>query len=493
MHYVKSKFIYKLNGEKIIRKRKHMIKDDQIYQVLLRYNFALFRGDKCIADYMREHCNQFYSDICDAVDGDNSFLGVDFVNLLKDKLKELKEVCTSIPAILELNDKGYVKATYEASFKLFETMKPYFYTRYSWRENNGFYYRIRQGDFRIKDGQDSKAKKEQLFHIKKQLRNRVGAYRYSVAGYPCLYLASDRELAWFECGMPKQFSYCQMVVDEGNDNGLVLIDLSFRPIDLLSSVSCWLINARRQKKEDVNQIYQFLIRYIISYPIAAACSVQVKDRDNKFIEEYVFPQLFMQWIRESDEFDGVRYKSSLNTNLVRGMGAINIALPVKEYREDGLDKKLSEKISISDVGYLDINCDFKKYENVLKDIQNYINKIQMFIIEAPFSGTYMIELIEVCECVIKTYHALMEGNYQNNDLIFSYLDLLCEHARLLYTSRDVKIRECIDRTDEHHRSAIDVDELKEQFEEFHRLMEQILRKHTVFDFDFQNMGNYERI
>ena len=46
----------------------------------------------------------------------------------------------------------------------------------------------------------------------------------------------------------------------------------------------------------------------------------------------------MQWIRETDEFDGVRYKSSLNTSLVDGMGAINIALPVKEYRADGLDR-----------------------------------------------------------------------------------------------------------------------------------------------------------
>ena len=101
-----------------------MIKNDRIYQVLLKYNFDLFRGDKNIAEYMREYCNQFYCDICDAVKGDNSFLG-----------------------------------------------------------------------------EDSK-EKMQLFHIKKTLRNRVGAYRYSAVGSPCLYLASDRELAWFECGMP---------------------------------------------------------------------------------------------------------------------------------------------------------------------------------------------------------------------------------------------------------------------------------------------------
>ena len=40
-----------------------MIKDDRIYQVLLKYNFDLFRGNKNITEYMREHCNQFYCDI----------------------------------------------------------------------------------------------------------------------------------------------------------------------------------------------------------------------------------------------------------------------------------------------------------------------------------------------------------------------------------------------------------------------------------------------
>ena len=456
-----------------------MIKDDRIYQVLLKYNFDLFRGDKNITEYMREHCNQFYCDICDAVKGDNSFLGEDFVNLLKDELGELQDICLIIPEILELNDRGLIKATYEKGFQLFERMKPYFYTRYSWRENGGFYYRIRQGDFRIKAGEDSKEKKMQLFHIKTTLRNRVGAYRYSVAGSPCLYLASDRELAWFECGMPKQFSYCQMLIDEDNDNGLVLVDFSFRPVDVLSSITCWLLNARRQDKKDVDVYYKFLLRYIMIYPIAAACSVKVKDRNTKFVEEYVFPQLFMQWIRETDEFDGVRYKSSLNTNLVDGMGAINIALPVKEYRADGLDRRLAEKITVSDIGYLDVNSDFQKYNDILEKIKDYINGIQMFMNQVPFYGDYMIELTDVCKCVIKTYNALMEGNYQNSELIFSYLDLLYAHASLLYANRDFKIQECINKTEARHRQAIDEEKLKEQFEEFHQLMNQILHKKNL--------------
>lgn len=175
------------------------------------------------------------------------------------------------------------------------------------------------------------------------------------------------------------------------------------------------------------------------------------------------------------------------------MGAINIALPVKEYRADGLDKRLSEKITVSDIGYLDVNSDFQKYNDILEKIKDYINGIQMFMNKVPFYGDYMIELTDVCKCVIKTYNALMEGNYQNSELIFSYLDLLYDHASLLYANRDFKIQECINKTEARHRQAIDEEKLKEQFEEFHQLMNQILHKHAVFDFRFENMGNYENL
>lgn len=97
-----------------------MIKDDRIYQVLLKYNFDLFRGDKNITEYMREHCNQYYCDILDVVQGENSFLEEGFVNLLKGKLEELQDICSIIPEILELNDSGLIKATYEKGFQLFE-------------------------------------------------------------------------------------------------------------------------------------------------------------------------------------------------------------------------------------------------------------------------------------------------------------------------------------------------------------------------------------
>ncbi len=468
-----------------------MVKDDAIYQVLLKHDFDLFRGDKGIADYLADHLSGYYRDIVTAIGGSNPFLGEDFIHLLSAEIGKLKTACDEIPIILRAFDDGHIFDAYSKSHHLFDDLKPYLLSRYSWNENAGDFYRIRSGDFRIKDTAESKKKKAELFHIKKSLRNRIKAYRYSVAGYPCLYLASDRQLAWFECGMPKQFSYCHMAITENGENALRLVDFSWRPVDLLSSITIWILNARRQDVDDLEQIYNRLVKYIITYPIAAACSVKVKNRGSSFVEEYIFPQLFMHWIRESDDFDGVRYKSSLNSTLVRGMGAVNVALPIKKFREDGLDDRLTAKIGISDIGYLDVTDDFKRYKTALDEIRMFKDGLRVFIIELQYVGDYVIELIDMCECVIKTYTALMEGDYSNSELIFTYLDRLYEHADLIYKCREIRIKEYMEKARPEWHENIDIDIIKSHFEQFRVVMSKILEKNTTFLFAFENLGNDE--
>ena len=62
-----------------------MIKSDRVYQVLLNYDFNLFRGSKSIAEYLSEHLSQYYAEITTAVEGENDFLGDYFIQLLKEK------------------------------------------------------------------------------------------------------------------------------------------------------------------------------------------------------------------------------------------------------------------------------------------------------------------------------------------------------------------------------------------------------------------------
>ena len=229
-----------------------MIKGDSIYQVLLRYDFDLMRSNEGIAEYINDHLNNYYSDMNEAISKKNEFLGPTFIDMLKEKMPLLSELCKDIPSVLFDFDNGYIQKAYNDSVVLFDQLKPYLLQRLSKADYCGDYYRIRQGDFRITDPTQSKQQKMELFHIKKSLRNRIGAYRYSVAGYPCLYLASDSDLAWFECGMPKQFSYCKMRITEEGENALKLVDFSFRPVDTISAFNTWVLNARRQGKEETD-------------------------------------------------------------------------------------------------------------------------------------------------------------------------------------------------------------------------------------------------
>lgn len=476
----------------VLRRKNKMYMDDHIFKVIRNYNYDLFRGNSNVSTYLGNHFKLYMTDIENAIKEDNPFLGDDFVSILVARIPLLKKICNQIVIVSETYRNGKIKEAYDKAYCLFELMSPYYLPRFSWEGSSGCFYRIRQGEFRIKDGKDSKTQKAEMFHIKDDLRNLIGAYRYSVSGFPCLYLSSDRELAWFECGMPRQFSYCQMRIEEDGKNALRLIDFSNRPIDLLSSIHIWLLNASKDKNEQ-EKIYNYFANYIITYPLAATCSLMVKQRDNKFVEEYVIPQMFMQWIRESNHFDGIRYKSSLHSNLVRGMGAINVALPVKKFRTDGLCENLTSKISISDIGYFDVNREFKKYDAYLDEIERFKNDLWADVFNSSFQGAYEWQLIEACEIVIKTYDALMDGDYQNSELIFSYIDCLNYYIASIYKNKKIIIEDCIKKAESEKNNSIDTTKIELHIETFYSLMEKVLHSHIVFHFDFENLANFEKI
>ncbi len=63
-----------------------MIKDDSLYQVLLKHNFSLLKGNMCISDYLENHLKQYFSDVIQAKNGENKFLGIISSLCLKKKL-----------------------------------------------------------------------------------------------------------------------------------------------------------------------------------------------------------------------------------------------------------------------------------------------------------------------------------------------------------------------------------------------------------------------
>ena len=473
---------------------------DDLRIVLSNYDFDFFKGNYCsVHSYLEDHFNKYVGEISGAVIGDNHFYGKDFIALLTSNIDFITEICNKITAISKTHYNGETKKAYDKAYALFELMSNYYLTRAPVSDKCSGFYRIREGDFRIQNSMDSKIQKAKLFHIKDKSRNLIGAFRYSISGFPCLYMSTGAELAWLECGMPKQFSYCQMVFDDG-ENHLKLIDFSKRA-DILVSVNSWLYNARKNfDKIEEDKAYTYLLNYIITYPLVVACSIKVKQRGDKFIEEYVIPQMLMQWVRESDIFDGVLYKSSLDNTLTQSLGSSgNVALPVKRFRSDGLCESLTSKIKVSDIEYFDVSEEFAKYNTYLAEIDSFKNGLRLDIFS--FNSLDPIEmnvirmyhqLIEVCEVVVKTYTSIIEGRYEDRELIFRYIGCLFDYVMTIYDGREMIISNCLSGVNSEDDSfAI---KIKANIEKFYALLiRKVINKYMLFRFDFKSLENYENI
>ncbi len=93
----------------------------------------------------------------------------------------------------------------------------------------------------------------------------------------------------------------------------------------------------------------FVISYVVCWPLMAACSVQVRHDASPFKPEYIIPQLILQCLLESDKIDGIRFFSvmydSFNTSIP---GFANYVFPSKDFAASGYCNHLRSKFHFSE-------------------------------------------------------------------------------------------------------------------------------------------------
>lgn len=87
----------------------------------------------------------------------------------------------------------------------------------------------------------------------------------------------------------------------------------------------------------------------------------------------------------------------------------------------------------------------------------------------------------------------MNGNYKNSELIFNHIDCLFNHISLIFRSKNAIADECLSNASECEKSEIDKDKIIRQIDTFCKLMNKVVHKHTVFNFNFESLENYEKI
>lgn len=277
--------------------------------------------DGYIDDLFKEYLNKIddldESDIC--IDG----------NVISDKhliknvqVKIVNALTSSIKAYLE----GHPYKAYNILNTLFneEVTRLYYIIKKVIYPQTQNFYRIRYND------SNQVYSREQMFHIPFGDRGKVSTQRFSIPGFPSLYLGRSLYVCWEEMNRP----------DINN----------FQAVRLQAKKSIQLLNLSPPEKREGKLTFE-MYYYIMAWPLIACCSVKVKNITDTFKPEYIIPQMLLQWVRSNDKIDGICYKSNhLTPDLYKEKGEFfNIVLPVKESLTNGHCNKLKEMFNMTEV------------------------------------------------------------------------------------------------------------------------------------------------
>lgn len=310
---------------------------DKLLELLEKYRCHLRRGSQSMADFLASDFQEYIQDLKQSLNAkDNPLVGTEMCNMVEECVDEIENNAAKLVEVLRLYGNGKIVEASIKAFEVFDIMKPQLMQRYSGAYHKENYYRIRgvgNTPFPLE--------RKELFHIPFSKNYLIGTERYSMPGHPCLYLASQAELAWYECGKPQKFAIAKFSIPQEEENYFKFIDFSEKLMPLKHSFFCWFHN-----EKDKLAVQKYLLKYLYTYPLRAACSVVVEHHGARFVEEYIIPQLLLQWVRNDEDFDGIRYESCSDSDDVKSLGGHNIVLMTKQFDTDGYDVKLRDCIKV---------------------------------------------------------------------------------------------------------------------------------------------------
>lgn len=158
--------------------------------------------------------------------------------------------------------------------------------------------------------------RKDIFHVPVSARSMIATCRYSIAGYPSLYLSTSLNLCLEEIGSGARQHIASRfeTASSWKELNIRILELGIKPQDFI-------------REENEQDYYYQRIRYIRNldlsdpdvrrvylrwYPLIVACSFIRVNKSAPFASEYIIPQLLMQWVRIQHikgDLMGIRYFS----------------------------------------------------------------------------------------------------------------------------------------------------------------------------------------
>ena len=280
---------------------------------------------------------------------------------------KIEEVCQRIIECLDLYSHARLD---ECISKMRDMLNLYMFCTYV-LDSGSVWYRSR-----MVSGNERVLSAKNMFHVPFELVRKIGNNRFSISGYPCLYLSNTIWACWEEMKEPGMEDFCTSLLKPTRE--IALLDLRLP-----------------------NVVYhQEVEKVLCSLPLIIACSIEVEYPDDPFKPEYVIPQIVMLALVNHEKYQGCSFTSTKKIDNFDWPDDLltNVAMPVKCVNETGLCPKLTESFLISN----SINY---KYE-VLKCKISPTRITGDSKLEALFLGPH------VCSDIYKDYEGSIFGQME---------------------------------------------------------------------------------
>lgn len=188
------------------------------------------------------------------------------------------------------------------------------YMLYDWRDIKPI------GLFRARESVQNLLAKDML-HIPLSKRGLVSTQRFSMAGIPCIYLATSTYCCWLELNMPSQHTLYASSIKLPQNTRVLNLAISSNFVNNISVC------------KDENDI-AFLEEILGIWPLICATSFNILEKNRSFKSEYIVSQLIMQCLSEL-KIDAIAYFSKKLNDLTVYPHAINVAIPVqKDFKQN---------------------------------------------------------------------------------------------------------------------------------------------------------------
>jgi hypothetical protein len=227
-----------------------------------------------------------------------------FSSVIKKAKKNALSLCDSITNTIDKYLNGDTFGAYNLFSKALKKNKDDLEKNFGIIPNPLHLFRIRESENPAFDVKERK----NIFHVPFSQRHNIGNNRFSISGFPCLYLGCSLYVCWEELGRPpfnkisfSRFQYSDNY-SKNYQSKLMYLNVSPKAIEenFIKNEKFYFIGGNQER----------FCNYLKTYPLQLACSIPCQITNAKFQAEYIIPQLLMQWIRGNNDYHGICYRTA---------------------------------------------------------------------------------------------------------------------------------------------------------------------------------------